>query len=345
MRRSAVFSVTTALLLTPAVTWAALDPIPEESGWSGSILFGGGWTEVESNELTGNDLVDVGNDRIDNVFDGPDAQDSFLPAFSGDIRYTFGKSRTQVYLGRDITDLVRFDFSQLLGVRRQFDGIGILGLSYAFTNLPTQVWEDPYLAGPGTKRDETDRDSSGFRFDWSRILDSGFSFHVNTREEDVDTERSGTDPALGLTDDEIRLLRRDGDNLFANLEYVWKFAPNQVLIPEVSYANHDRDGDAVSRDVYGGKLTWSLLGDPWTFVLTGGYYTSEFDENNPIYDRKQDADSYNLGATVFYKLGKSNHWSLFGSAAYADSDSDIEFHDTTITMLTVGARYRFGQKP
>jgi hypothetical protein len=342
MRRNLLLPLAAASFVLPSVAWSALDPIPEESGWSGSILFGGGWTWVESNELTGNDVVDIGNDRIDNVEDGPDEQDAFLPALSGDIRYTFGKSRTQVYFGRDITDLVRFDFSQLLGVRRQFDGIGILGLSYAFTNLPTQVWEDPYLAG--AKREDTDRDSSGFRFDWSRILNSGFSFHVNTREVDVDTERSGTDPALGLTDDEIRLLRRDGDNLFVNLEYLWKIAPNQVLIPEVSWANHDRDGDAISRDEYGGKLTWSLLGDPWTFVLTGGLYTSEFDKRNPIYDKKQDADSWNLGGTVFYTLGDSKRWSLFGSAVYADSDSDIEFHDTTITMLTVGARFRFGQQ-
>ena len=342
MRRPLFLAMAAAMALAPAGAWSALDPIPEESGWSGSILLGGGWTWVESNELTGNDVVDIGNDRIDSVFDGPDEQDAFLPSISGDIRYTFGKSRTQVYLGRDITDLVRFDFSQLLGVRRQFNGVGILGLSYAFTNLPTQVWEDPYLAG--AKRNDTDRDSSGFRFDWSRILDSNFSIKVNWREEDIDTERSGTDPALGLTDEEIRLLRRDGDNLFVDLEYVWKFAPKQVLIPEVTYAKHDRDGDAVSRDVYGGKLTWSLLGDPWTFVLTGGYYTSEFDKNNPIYDEKQDADSYNIGGTVFYSLGESKNWALFGTAVYADSDSDIEFHDTTITMVTVGARYRFGKQ-
>ena len=221
--------------------------------------------------------------------------------------------------------------------------MGIISGAFALSNFPAEVWEDPYLAG--VNRNKTDRDSNGFRFDWSRILDSNFSFKINYRDIDVDKERSGSDPALGLTDQQRRLLRRDGDNTTYHLEYLWKIGPRQVLIPEIFLTQQDRDGDAVTNDIVGGNLTYSYLGDVWTFVLTGSLAGSEYDKRNPIYNEKADEDIYSLGATAFYKLPtKSKRWSLLGSVAYADSDSDIEFHDTTILLITAGVRYRFGQQ-
>ena len=47
-------------LVFPVGSWAALDPIPTTSGWSGSFIVGAGWTEVESNLIAGKDFADVG---------------------------------------------------------------------------------------------------------------------------------------------------------------------------------------------------------------------------------------------------------------------------------------------
>ncbi len=341
--RSVASALLAGALFVPVGSWAALDPIPTTSGWSGSFILGAGWTEVESNLIAGNKFADIGKEQVDSIFDGPESEDDVIPVFSGDVRYTFGESQTQLFVGSDVADLVRFDFSNLLGVRKQFNGVGTMGLALAVSSFPTELWEDPYLEG--VNRKETDRDSTGIRFDWSRMLDSNFSFKFNYRDIDIDKERSGSDPALGLTDQERRLLRRDGENMSYNLEYLWKIGPRQVLIPEIFYTNRDRDGDAVTSDTVGGNLTWSYLGDTWTFVLTGSLAASEYDKRNPIYNEKADEDIYSLGATAFYKLPtRSNRWSVLASAAYGDSDSDIDFHDTTITLISAGVRYRFGDQ-
>jgi hypothetical protein len=326
----------------PLSSNAALDPIPKESGFSGSINLGAGWVEAENNLVAGNTFVDIGNERVDTVFDDPESEDDVMPVFGGDLRYTVGEWRTQFFFGSDIADLVRFDFANLLGVRKQFDSLGILSVAAAVSNFPAEVWEDPYLAG--VDREKTDRDSQGLRFDWSRVFNSNFSVKVNYRDIDIDKERSGTDPALGLTEGDIRDLRRDGDKTSVNVEYLWKIGDRQFLVPELFWVDDDRDGEAVSSDAFGGQLTWTLLSDPWTFVLTGALFETSYDKRNPIYNEKADEDAYSLGGTVFYKLPtESGRWSIFGSVAYADSDSDIDFHDSTITLISSGVRFRFGK--
>jgi len=326
----------------PLSAWSAIDPIPEESGFSGSVLLGAGWIEGESNLVKGNKFAEIGQERVDSIFDSPDSESDVMPVFSGNVNYTFGSIRTQLFFGSEIEDLVRFDFAQLLGVRKQFDRLGILSVAAALSNFPAEVWEDPYLAG--VDRKDTDRDSTGVRAEWSRIFNSKFSVKFNYRDVDIDNERSGTDPALGLTPGQIASLRRDGDNTSVNVEYLWKIGPKQVLVPEIFWFNQDRDGSAVSNDGFGGQLSWTWLGDPWTIVLTGSVSQSNYDERNPIYNKKADADIFGLGGTVFYKLPtESGRWALFGSAAYSDSDSDISFHDSTVTLISAGARYRFGK--
>jgi hypothetical protein len=328
--------------IVPLAAEGALDQIPSETGFSGAVLLGAGWVEAENNLVAGNTFADIGQKRVDTVFDDPESEDDVIPVFSGDLRYTVGKWRTQFFFGSDITDLVRFDFANLLGVRKQFDSLGILSIAAAVSNFPAEVWEDPYLAGVDRKK--TDRDSQGLRFDWSRIFNSNFSVKVNYRDIDVDKERSGTDPALGLTDEGIRDLRRDGEKTTVNVEYLWKIGERQALIPEIFWIDDDRDGSAVTSEAFGGQLSWTYLGDPWTVVLTGAVFETSYDKRNPIYGKKADEDAYSLGATVFYKLPTdSGRWSIFGSAAYADSDSDIDFHDSTITLISGGVRFRFGQ--
>ena len=65
------------------------------------------------------------------------------------------------------------DFNTRLGIRKQWDQVGIMGVSLLFSGLPAEVWEDPYLVG--TPRSDTDRDSSGLRLDWCRVVFIGFN--------------------------------------------------------------------------------------------------------------------------------------------------------------------------
>ena len=155
------------LIGSAAALAAAIDPIPEEGGFSGRISVGAGWTRTKTNMAAKTPLTDLSSDRINSLFDEPDSESSAMPVFSGELRYTFADTRTQLFLGGSLIDRLRFDLSQAAGVRQQYDEAGIFEGAFLFSGLPTEVWEDPYITG--TKREETDRTSTGGRFSWSRI--------------------------------------------------------------------------------------------------------------------------------------------------------------------------------
>jgi hypothetical protein len=320
---------------------AADDKVPTTNGFYGNIIFGVGYLDLESNLLKGNKLLDVENETISSVFQAPDSESDTYPFVTGEFGWTFG-DRWQAYFGNDIGNLVTLDFSQRLGIRKAWDGVGVVGIAALLSGLPAEVWEDPYLAG--TPRSDTDRDSTGVGLDWWRILDSGFFLQLKTREIDIDNEQSGTDPALGLTPAEINQLRRDGDDSRITLGYRWEDGKN-TWQPELVVGEDDRDGEAVSADVTGLKLTYSFAGELWTMIATGSFFKSDYDQANPIYGQKIDSDAYALGFTAFRKLDwGGGGWSVFGSLAYGDEDSDVNFHDGTATGVNLGAAYRFGTR-
>ena len=329
------------LSLAAATALATDDKVREAPGFYGSVLVGAGYIDIESNLIKGNKLIDVGEDIIQSVNQSPKSNSDGYPMITGEVNYAFG-DRMEVFFGSNIEDLVTLDMSQRLGIRKQWEGVGVVGVSLLWSGIPGEVWEDPYLAG--APRTDTDRDSSGFQFDWRRILDSNFFLQVRTRKIDIDDERSGTDPALGLTPDQILLLRRDGDDSRVTLGYRWENGPH-LLQPEVTIGQDDRDGDAVSADTSAAKLTYAYNGDRWLAVGTVQYFNSDADQANPIYGRKTDSDGYAVGATLSRKLDMGDgNWVAFGAVSYADSDSDVDFHDATVFGVNVGLGYNFGRK-
>jgi hypothetical protein len=295
--------------------------------------------DLESNLVAGNSLIDANTRTISSVNQSPPSNDTVYPFVGGEVNYTFG-DRWEAFFGGSIEDYLTLDLTTRLGLRKEVERVGVAGLSLLFSGMPAEAWEDPYLVG--SPRRETDRDSTGVRFDWWRILGSGFFFQYSMREIEVDTELSGTDPALGLTADEIALLRRDGDNSRMRLGYRWQNG-RSLWQPEITIGEDDRDGEAVSSDFMSAQLSYSYFGDSWTIVGSGTFFEREYDAANPIYGREVDDDGYALSVTVFRKLATGDgNWRAFGSIAYADSDSDVDFHDTTVTAANIGVAYFFG---
>ncbi len=68
-------------LLAASVHVRAIEPIPEETGWSGFVLFGAGFTDLSSNTVVGNDVIDVGDDTITSIFQSPQSDDTVHPIF------------------------------------------------------------------------------------------------------------------------------------------------------------------------------------------------------------------------------------------------------------------------
>jgi hypothetical protein len=164
------------LLAVGAGAWsaqaAAIEPIPQTPGWRGFVVMGGGYMDLKSNTVAGNNLIDIGQPVIDSVAQRPRSDDTFHPVITGEINYTFGGG-WQAFFGTSLEDAVTLDGVTQLGARKDLgsDG-GVLQGGFLFSGIPTQVWEDPYAEG--VRRRETDRDSTGVRLEWDRILGSAF---------------------------------------------------------------------------------------------------------------------------------------------------------------------------
>ena len=82
-------------------------------------------------------------------------------------------------------------------------------------------------------------------------------------------------------------------------------------------------------------------------MLNGGIGTADYDKKNPIYDKTRDDDNYGLQGQILYKNPWG--WSLLGSnpmnfyveAAYAYTNSNIDFYDQEAILVTGGVFFRW----
>ena len=82
-------SVVACCALLFSIKAGAIEPITENKGWSGYVLFGGGFTDVKSNTVVGNDIVDVGDDTISSIFQNPESDDVVHPIFGLELRLLY----------------------------------------------------------------------------------------------------------------------------------------------------------------------------------------------------------------------------------------------------------------
>ncbi|MGB5748312.1 MAG: DUF2860 family protein [Desulfobacterales bacterium] len=340
------------LLVWGATGASALDPIPQESGFSGFIRPGVGYLSYKSNMVASIQGFDLSKERNDSLNDSPDSETTALVTLPFTLAYTFASTRTQLFFGTDLTDLIRFDMSQQIGVKQGIGSLGVLQGGFLFSGMPAKVWEDPYLTGQD--RDDTKRKSTGARLTWDRIFGSFFQVQYTYRKVDIDTETSGQSLVGGvgpnrITSSERQLLERDSDRQSVDLSYRFNFAKSHTLAPAFIYTHDDRDGKAMKNDAYDLMLTYAYLNRDNPFSFTGNAYIgqADYDKDNPIYDKKQDDDRYGIQGTVYYENPWG--WSLFGSrpmnffvgGAYAKTDANIDFYDQEAIMGSVGVFFKW----
>ncbi len=324
---------------------SAIEPIPETPGWRGFVVGGVGYTEIKSNLVAGNGALDIGRDTINSVNDAPGSDDAVHPIVTGEVNYTF-QDQWQVFLGTSLEDAVTLDGTAQFGVRKDWGAVGVLQAGYLFSGIPTQAWADPYAEG--VKRKEVDRDSSGLRLRWDRVMGSAFELTLSYRDISVDDEASGQGVQsvtcnLSCQD----LLRRDGDQLSFDVSYLYKVGDGtrHLLRPLVRYTVDDRDGDAISSDAYRLQLSHVFLGQGYTVASNVAFGASSQDAPNPIFGRKTDSQRFAVDSTLFYRLPiASGRWQAVGNILFGQDDSDVRFHDSDVFMVSVGAMYRFGSR-
>ena len=337
-------AVSIMVLLVAADFATALEPIPKESGFSGFIRPGVGYVSFKSNMVAsflGFDLSDKKTNALDS---SPDSQSSAIVLVPFSLEYTFAGTRTQLFLGTELTDLVRFDYSQQIGVKQEIGKLGLLQGGFLFSGIPAKVWEDPYVA-PNRDRQETDRNSLGGRLVWDRIFGSQLQLQYTYRHIDLDDEKSGE--FFGLIDSKRDRLDRNGDRHSGEIIYRFDFAQKHQLAPTFVYTRNDLDGDAMAGDAYDFQLTYAYRGDSITFTANGSYGQEDYDDENPIYNQDQEDDRYGLQAAVYYK--NPWDWRLFGSkpvnfyisGAYVFIDSNIDFYEQEAILATGGVMFKW----
>jgi len=328
-----------------APTAMAIEPIPATPGWRGFVVVGGGYADLKSNTVAGNNLIDIGQPVISSVAQRPSSDDTFHPVVTGEINYTFANG-WQAFFGTSIEDAVTLDGVTQLGARKNMGSAGILQGGLLFSGIPTQVWEDPYAEG--VRRDETDRDSTGLRLQWDRVLGTAFELTFSYRDISIDTERSGegvTSVACDATCQD--LLRRDGDQYHFDVSYRFLLGEGSrhIVRPMLRYTIDDRDGEAISGDGYRLQLSYVFLGQGYTVASNVAYGSSSFDARNPIFGARTDTDGVVVDTTLFYRLPfESGRWQAVGGVLWGEGNSDVAFHDNEIFMVNAGVMYRFGAR-
>ncbi len=334
---------TMALVAAPAAL--AIEPIPSTPGWRGFVVVGGGYADLKSNTVAGNNLIEIGQPVIDSLAQRPRSDDTMFPLVTGEVNYTFGNG-WQAFFGTALEDAVTLDGVTQLGARKDLGSAGALQGGFLFSGIPTQVWEDPYAEG--VRRRETDRDSTGLRLQWDRILGSALELTFSWRDISIDTERSGE----GVTSVTCAaacqdLLRRDGDQYSFDVSYLYRLGVGgrHLVRPMVRYTIDDREGEAISGDAYRLQLSYVFIGQGYSVASNVAFGGSSFDARNPIFGERTDSDGLVVDTTLFYRLPvESGRWQAVGSVLWGEGDSDVAFHDTEIFMINAGVMYRFGAR-
>jgi hypothetical protein len=322
----------------------ALEPIPEESGFSGFLSIGAGYSYVKSNMISGNDFGNVGNRTVDSLTSSPDGNSSggIQPGF--DLRYTFGSTGTQLFVGTALEDVLRYDFATQLGVAQKLPGENLVAASFLFSSVPTQVWRDPYVLF--AKREKTDRDSKGFRVAWDRIFGTQLQIQYSYRKIELDDEFSGV--FLGLNPIAQGQLDREGKEHQVDILYRFIFGDGKHrIVPAIIYNNLDLDGGAMKNDGIDFQLTYGYNAEKYSFVINGVIGYRDYDDTNPIYLKTRDDDIYGAGLIAFYHtpFGWSvpgfKKTSLYFKTDYIKSDANINFYDTELFGAGAGLFLRF----
>jgi hypothetical protein len=339
----AISAVFFSLLLGANVA-TALEPIPVKSGFSGFIRPGVGYMRYKSNMVASFMGYRLSEKTTNSLTDSPNAESNAIIMAPFALQYTFASTRTQLFVGTDLLDLVRFDMSQQLGVKQEIGRFGMLQGGFLFSGIPAKVWKDPYVVNQ--KRKETSRQSNGARLVWDRIFGSNFQLQYTYRKIDLGNEKSG-EFFFGPSSSSRDRLDREGDRHVAEAFYRFNFARNHRIMPQIIYARDDLDGDAMANDTFDFQLTYSYFGDPLVLTLNGLIGTADYDKSNPIYSRTRDDDRYGVQGNIYYK--NPWDWTLFGSApinlylgaAYFKTDANIDFYDQEATMVTGGLFFKW----
>ncbi|TNF34737.1 MAG: DUF2860 domain-containing protein [Gammaproteobacteria bacterium] len=321
------------------VTAMAIEPIPQESGFSGYINLGAGGVNMKSNMVAGIFGQEFSDAKVSSFSSEPDAETSLLPMVAGEIRYTLGESRTQFFVGNLLEDFLRFDSATQFGVRQEAGQVGTFGVALLNSQIPAEVWKDPYVIG--VSRSTTKQNASGYRISWDKVFGTNLELTYTQRELEIDEEWSGL-TQLGVPFAAYQTLQREGTVKSLEAAYVFRLGDTMTLVPSIRAVDRDLDGKAMANDGYTLLVTHTWAGDQWELLSNISWGNYEYDGINPLFLDTDESSRMGVSVTAFYKepFGLKGWRAVFG-VAHFNEENDIDFYDSEATMLSAGMLYRF----
>ena len=330
------------------VTISAQDKIPETSGFSGYILTGPGVFNIESNILVSGPplLQDAGNRQINSIYDSPKAKTAFAWPIAGEINYTFSKSRTQLFFGNRLEDILRLDVPFGLGVRQEFKKAGIIAFSTLLTPSELKFWADPYVEGE--ERYETDLKFRGARLRWGRMFNTGLQITATMRWYRHNYEKSGEwliDQGR-LDPSKKHLLNRDGQVIRLEAMYQIDIKKRHSLRPAFKYVIDDHDGAAIANNGYSGQLTYLFLSKKVVLDANINYGIRSYREVHPVYNKTLESQLMGVSLTAFIpiKVTEKHRLMVWVSGDYYNEETNIDFFDAKFSAVMGGIMYQHIRK-
>ena len=340
-----LFAVIAATLVI--VRFYGQDQIPETSGFSGFMLTGPGIFNISSNLLsTGPPLAgDAGDKQIESIYNSPESNLVGSWAVAGEVNYTFAKSRTQLFFGNRLEDILRLDVPFGLGVRQGKKKAGILAFSFLLTPLELKFWEDPYIEGE--ERTRTDLNFNGLRFRWGEMCQTGLEFTATVRIYQHYSEKSGEwlIQQGRLDPEKKQLLKRDGEVIRLQALYRINIKRHRFE-PTLRYIFDNHEGGAIANQGYTVKLTYLYMTRKIVLDANLLYGARSFRETNPIYNEKLNTNKVDIALTGFIPIKVINDHRIlvWFSAEYFQENANIDFYKSQFSALMAGIMYRHNRK-
>ena len=344
--KNILFKISIILLFFIPVNLKGQVNLPETSGLRGFVRPSLGFLNFRSNTVARFLRYNLANPEIQSIYSRPETQGMPLFLLPFEVNYTFSKSKTQLFMGTQLDDLIRFNLTTQIGVKQQFNKFGIFQLSFLLNSLPTMVWSDPYVVD--VDRVQTERHSYGLRFMWNKILNSNFRIQYSVRKIKIGNEDSGSQ--LQLTPEQQSQLSRKGFTHNVELLYWIKIKNSQLIAPALVYIRDTREGSARARDAIEAKVNYSWFGKQFTVTTNAFIGFTKHKAENPIYLKTQEDIYFNLVATLYYKnpwgwkIGNSEPMNFFLNVATYQANTNIDFYYREAFLTTGGILFRWAKR-
>lgn len=296
-----------------------------QSGFSGEIALIAGQKTQESNFNTEENAQKSG--RLNST---GDSETQAILAPLGSVKYTYGHGNNQqLFFGTSRDDIAVGDLALEIGYRQKFADNTIMSLAFIPTLVGGETWRNPYVTNQ--ERQETDIQGDAFSASFDNIMGSGFSAQIGIFNSEVDDEESA-----------YASLDRDGQGLYSKLAYAIPFTQQGKLISAVKYTSFDADGDAMSFDQYGLKITLQKAIGRHLFSSSIGYDKARYDESNPVFDKELEEEQFSaLVAYEYVDIMNWKNWSLISFAGFDYTSANIDFYEEREFITSVGVNYKF----